>query len=42
MDQVALTALDEYLMRADEDEETDRLTERGARRFAGLLRRLGE
>jgi plasmid stability protein len=42
MQQVARTALDEYLLRADDDEQTDRLAEQGARRFAELLRRLGE
>jgi len=42
MQQVALTAVDEYLLRAEDDELTDRLTERGAQRFADLLRRLGE
>lgn len=42
MQQVALAALDEYLLRAEDDELTDRLAEQGARRFAELLRRLGE
>ena len=42
MQQVALSALDEYLLRARDDEHTDRLAEQGARRFAELLRRLGE
>jgi hypothetical protein len=42
MQQVALTALDDYLLRAEDDELTDRLAERGAERFAELLRRLGE
>ena len=42
MQQVARAALDEYLLRAEDDELTDRLTEQGARRFAELLRRLGE
>jgi plasmid stability protein len=42
MQQVARAALDDYLLRADDDELTDRLTERGAERFAELLRRLGE
>ena len=41
MQQVALTALDDYLLRASDDEQTDRLAEQGARRFADLLRRLG-
>jgi plasmid stability protein len=42
MQQVARSALDEYLMRAEDDERTDRLAGQGARRFADLLRRLGE
>ena len=42
MQQVALGALDDYLARADDDELTGRLAERGAQRFAELLRRLGE
>jgi predicted transcriptional regulator len=42
MQQIALNALDEYLLRAEDDELTDRLAERGAQRFAELLRRLGE
>lgn len=42
MQQVALAALDEYLLRAEDDELTDRLAEQGAQRFAELLRRLGE
>jgi plasmid stability protein len=42
MQQVARTALDEYLLRAEDDEQTDRLAEQGAKRFAELLRRLGE
>jgi predicted transcriptional regulator len=42
MQQVALTAVDEYLIREEDDELTDRLAERGAERFAELLRRLGE
>jgi hypothetical protein len=42
MQQVALHALDDYLVRAADDELTDRLAERGAERFAELLRRLGE
>jgi plasmid stability protein len=42
MQQVAVAALDEYLLRARDDEQTDRLTARGAERFADLLRRLGE
>ena len=42
MQQVALAALDDYLMRAEDDELTDRLAARGAERFTDLLRRLGE
>jgi len=42
MQQIALTALDDYLGRAEDDELTDRLAARGAERFAELLRRLGE
>jgi len=42
MQQVALSALDEYILRTEDDELTDRLAERGAERFAELLRRLGE
>jgi hypothetical protein len=42
MQQVALAALDDYLLRVEDDELTDRLAERGADRFADLLRRLGE
>jgi uncharacterized protein (DUF1778 family) len=42
MQQVALMAVDDYLLRAEDDELTDRLAERGAQRFADLLRRLGE
>jgi predicted transcriptional regulator len=42
MQQVALTALDDYLVRTEDDELTERLAERGAQRFAELLRRLGE
>ena len=42
MQQVARTALDEYLMRTEDDELTDRLADQGARRYAELLRRLGE
>ena len=37
-----MSALDEYLLRAEDDELTDRLAEQGAERFADLLRRLGE
>jgi hypothetical protein len=42
MQQVALSAIDDYLLRTQDDELTDRLTEQGAGRFAELLRRLGE
>jgi plasmid stability protein len=42
MQQVARSALDEYLLRAEDDELTDRLSDQGAQRFADLLRRLGE
>jgi plasmid stability protein len=42
MQQVALAALEDYLLRAEDDEQTDRLAEQGAQRFADLLRRLGE
>jgi hypothetical protein len=42
MQRVALGALDEYLVRAGDDELTDQLAARGAERFETLLRRLGE
>jgi predicted transcriptional regulator len=42
MQQVARSAVDDYLTRSADDEHTDRLAEQGARRFADLLRRLGE
>jgi len=42
MQQVAIAALDDYLLRAGDDELTDRLAAEGAERFAELLRRLGE
>jgi hypothetical protein len=42
MQQLALHALDDYLLRAEDDERTEQLAERGAQRFAELLRRLGE
>jgi predicted transcriptional regulator len=42
MQQVALAALDDYLLRSEDDELTDRLADQGAQRFADLLRRLGE
>ena len=38
MQQVALSAVDDYLARTEDDE----LTERGAERFSELLRRLGQ
>jgi hypothetical protein len=41
MQQVAVTALDEYLLRA-QDELSERLAAHGSERFADLLRRLGE
>jgi predicted transcriptional regulator len=41
MQQVALAALDDYLLRAEDDELTERLAQQGAQRFAELLRRLG-
>jgi predicted transcriptional regulator len=42
MQQVALAALEDYLLRSEDDELTDRVTEQGAQRYAELLRRLGE
>jgi plasmid stability protein len=42
MQQVARSALDDYLLRVEDDELTDRLAAQGADRFADLLRRLGE
>jgi plasmid stability protein len=42
MQQVAIAAVDDYLVRAEDDELTDRLAAQGAQRFAELLRRLGE
>ncbi|GAA1660661.1 hypothetical protein GCM10009733_068020 [Nonomuraea maheshkhaliensis] len=42
MRQTALRAIDDYLQRVSQDELTDALAEKGAQRFAGLLRRLGE
>jgi predicted transcriptional regulator len=42
MQQVALSAVDDYLVRTADDELTDRLAARGAERFAEVLRRLGE
>ena len=42
MQQVALSAVEDYLLRAADDERTDRIAEKGAQRYAELLRRLGE
>jgi predicted transcriptional regulator len=42
MQQVALVAINEYLMRADDDAVTEEFADQGATRFADLLRRLGE
>jgi predicted transcriptional regulator len=42
MQQVARTALDEYLLRTADDQLTGRLADQGARRYAELLQRLGE
>ncbi|MEV0995071.1 CopG family transcriptional regulator [Nonomuraea sp. NPDC050202] len=42
MQQIALRAIDDYLQRVSDDELTDALAEKGAQRFADLLRRLGE
>ena len=42
MQQIALAALDDYLLRIEDDELTDLLAEQGAQRYADLLRRLGE
>jgi predicted transcriptional regulator len=42
MQQIARTALDDYLVRAEDDERTHQLAEHGAQRFEELLRRLGE
>ena len=42
MQQVIVAAVDDYLLRTEDDELTDRLAEQGAERFAELLRRLGE
>ena len=40
--QVAVSAVEDYLLRVEDDELTDRLAAQGAERFADLLRRLGE
>ena len=42
MQQVARAALDDYLLRTDDDELTEHLAGQGAQRYAELLRRLGE
>ena len=42
MQQVAVAAIDQYVLGAGDDERTDLLTARGAERFAELLRNLGE
>ena len=42
MQQVIAAAVDDYLLRTEDDELTDGLAEQGAERFAELLRRLGE
>ncbi|TQS46506.1 ribbon-helix-helix protein, CopG family [Cryptosporangium phraense] len=42
MEQVASAAINDYLMRADDDALTEQLAAQGAERFADLLRRLGE
>ncbi|WP_406313482.1 CopG family transcriptional regulator [Streptosporangium sp. NBC_01639] len=40
--QVMSAAIDDYLARHSDDEETDRLAEKGARRWKALLDRLAE
>lgn len=42
MHQVALNAIEDYLVRADDDALTIEIAKHGAQRFAELLRRLGE
>jgi predicted transcriptional regulator len=42
MQQVALAAINDYLVRADDDAVTEQFAAQGAARFADLLRRLGE
>ncbi|MFB9724782.1 ribbon-helix-helix protein, CopG family [Planobispora longispora] len=42
MQQVALHAIEDYLSRMADDDLTDEIAERGAKRFEDLLRRLGE
>lgn len=41
MHQVVTAAVDEYLLRRADDEQSARLAEEGAERFADLLARLG-
>ena len=40
--EIVRTALDQYLLGPDDDELTNRVANKGARRYADLLRRLGE
>jgi predicted transcriptional regulator len=40
--QIIGAAIDDYLLRTEDDELTERLADLGAQRFAELLRRLGE
>ncbi|GLY14675.1 hypothetical protein Kisp01_16900 [Kineosporia sp. NBRC 101677] len=42
MQQVAQAAISDYLLRADDDAQTEELAAAGATKFADLLRRLGE
>jgi hypothetical protein len=42
MQQIVIEAIDDYLVRTEENELTTQLAEQGARRFSELLRRLGE
>ena len=42
MQQLAVAAIEDYLVRTEDDELTDRLARQGADRYAELLRRLGE
>ncbi|WP_246609604.1 CopG family transcriptional regulator [Nonomuraea rhizosphaerae] len=42
MQQLVLHAIDYYIEHVTDDELTDTLAEKGAQRFADLLRRLGE
>ena len=41
-DEVVLAAIDAYLAQAEDNALTEELAAQGARRFADLLRRLGE